>query len=91
MGGFGFSAMVDSTFGLLNLIMFQKYGINLAKKIEDFSMRRDVLRNSSYGNSFNQKTLITCHRTCTDPYFYKLMEQQVQNIYLDMQADGYIK
>ena len=58
-GNFGYQSNPDSHLALLNIIMYQKYGIILAKHIEDFVKRDNIDRLDNYGIDFNKENLVS--------------------------------
>jgi len=92
MGNCGWQVNIDSTLALLNVILYQKYGINIAFLLDSKSFSRlDAVRaekEKPEPNSFNHRMTLNASKTSDDPYLYVLMEQQAKNIYLNMKEDG---
>lgn len=82
-GNFGYQANPDSHFALLNIIAYQKHGIILAKHIPDFIERFNIDRTNHYGEIFGKDNLVSDSDMLTNPYIFKLIEQQAKNIYLN--------
>ena len=83
IGNFGYQANPDSHLALLNIIMYQKYGIILAKHIKDFTKRDNIDRLDNYGIDFNKENKVSDSEMLQNSYILKLIEQQAKNIYLN--------
>lgn len=88
MGNFGFQPSIDGHFALFNLIMYKKYGMNLAKHIIMYNLRKNILRESDYGHDFNQENVLKGQKQIKDGNFLRLMEQQAHNVYLNLHEKG---
>lgn len=87
-GNFGYQPNVDSHFALLNLIMFRKYGMNLARHLIQYTYRENIENTDEYGKGFNQNNMIDGNTISKNEHFYKLMEQQAHNLYLNIHEMG---
>jgi hypothetical protein len=86
IGNCGWQIHIDATCALLNVILYQKYGINLDYLLDSkYLSRMDSVRADKLNppqNPFN---------TSIPSYYYTLIEQQAKNIYLNMKEDGVLK
>ncbi len=82
-GSFGYQANPDSHLALLNIIMYQKYGIILAKHIPEFLIRDNIDRLDNHGIDFVKGQITTDSDMCSNDYIFILVEQQAINIYLN--------
>jgi len=89
IGNFGYNPNPDSWFGLLNIIMYKKYKILLAKHIDEFNIRNNIDRIDNYGKNFNKEFRISDSEITNVNYIFKLAEQQVKNIYLNLFKENY--
>jgi len=87
MCNMGYQVNVDSTLALINVIMYKKYGLILGKHIEHFLLRENVDRTDKYGSEFDSGWEMNDGCIAKDPYFFRLVEQQVKNIYLNMKDE----
>ena len=72
-GNFGYQANPDSHLALLNIIMYQKYGIILAKHITEFAYRDNIDRIDNYGETFNRENLVTDSDMLNNKYIFKII------------------
>ncbi len=89
--GFGFQPNIDCYFALINLILFNKYGVNIAKHTDEFVVRKNIPRTDDYGEDFDIETRIHSSALPKNPMFFKLIEQAAKNVYLNMKVDGLVK
>ena len=92
MSNLGWQVNIDSTLGLLNIMLYQKYGVNIAFLLENKSfIRKDCNRTDKETpapNPFNHDMVLNASKNSKNKYLYTLMEQQAKNIYLNMKEDG---
>ena len=95
IGNLGHTPNMDSALGLLNLIVYKKYKISLAKYIPEFLIRNNVEQwingvnmINDYSRGFNHTNCITDNYLQASSYYFKLMEQSARNIYLNMKEDN---
>lgn len=84
MGNMGYQVNIDSTLALINVMMYIQHGLILAKHIKEFIIRENVDRKDNYGEQFNRNWLMTDSDMPSSSYFFTLMEQTIQNIYLNL-------
>lgn len=90
LGGFGFQPNTDNWTQLLHVILLQKYGINISKKVELF-----YERNRSQNDWSDKKEYSTIRAydftNYNKEFYFDLIEQQSKNIYLNLKdKDSYI-
>ncbi len=77
----GWQVNIDNWFSLLHVILVNKYNLNLWITISKYFNR------SRQSAEYRPKTYnpldITNLKDCTNPYYFKLVEQQAKNIYLN--------
>jgi len=91
IGNVGWQVNIDATLALLNIILYQKYGINISFLLLNKSFDRlDVARKEKENpepTPFNYEMKIDSSNNSQNPYLYVLTEQQAKNIYLNMKED----
>lgn len=95
IGNLGWQVNIDSTLALLNIILYQKYGLNIHFVLDTkHFIRMDSVRIDKENipkYPFNHDMTLNASKTSSNQYLYKLMEQQAKNIYLNMKEDGVLK
>jgi len=93
MGNCGWQVNIDATLGLLNVILYHDYKINIAKVLgskwfqreDTFRMDKNTVDNFHVGFHLDASTPIV------HPMLLKLTEQQAKNIYLNMKEEGVLE
>lgn len=80
---YGWQPNGDGWITLLQILMFEKYGIDMWRTVAAYYARNPTKGTSGYGPSFNNMT-IDGSRNPTNQYFFTLVEQQAKNLYLNM-------
>lgn len=83
---FGHHASEDNWQTLLVILMQSRYGVNVWRQIAPFYERNKTDGTSSYAPSYNNM-VIDGSRNCHNLYYFKLVEQQAKNLYLNMLAE----
>ena len=94
-GNMGFQPNIDNWFALINVILYCKYKIDLYYDIPDI-FHRNTFAHMEFTpdiflpSKFNQEWLVDDSKPSDDSYYYKLIEKQSDNIYLNMKNDGVV-
>tara|TARA_R110000824_G_scaffold30225_2_gene99740 strand:+ start:3070 stop:3852 length:783 start_codon:yes stop_codon:yes gene_type:complete len=87
---YGWQCNGDNWITLLTILMYEKFGIDMWKTIPSFYTRNPTDGASGYGKSYNNMEM-DGSRNPENPYYFKLVEQQAKNLYLNIIADKLIK
>ncbi len=80
--GVGFCTNIDGWLALLNVILFNKYGISIIKNLPSLMFYRD---NTQSKDMIEDSFTSTFNRDMEDlPYYFNLINQQAKNIYLNI-------
>jgi hypothetical protein len=95
VGGMGWQSNIDNWLSLLNVICYHKYGVMLYKRtplpyIELNPVRQQMLIDEYYGR-FNEEMYTSISQKPQNSYYFNLVEQQAQNIYLNMREEKIVK
>ena len=89
--GFGFQSNTDNWISLLNVILYNKYGIDLTKIVEVFCLRNEQSDyNICKGEIKYDMLVINAGMFITNSFYFNLIEQQAKNIYLNILESGKI-
>lgn len=90
LGNFGFQANTDNWVTLLHLVLVSKYNLDLFVKVENFNMRNPQVNKSHLNNvkNYNENFRVDDTIESISPYYFKLIEQQAKNIYLNYKEDN---
>ena len=92
IGNLGWQLNIDSTLSLLNIMLYQKYGLNMYFMLDSkLYNRMDGTRKDKINppaKIFNHEMTLHGSKASGNPYLYTLMEQQAKNIYLNMKEEG---
>lgn len=86
MGNMGFQNNIDSSFTLLAVMLKCKYNIDIRRLINGWMLRGNKkVETDNYNTAFNEEFCISIDQVPQEnSYFWKLVEQQTSNIYLQM-------
>jgi hypothetical protein len=91
-GNMGWSVNVDGWFGLIALIMYEKYQVDLWRNVELYmSLNWKQIPEERYtpiNSTFNDDMYLSISQACKNEYYFTLTEQQAKNIYLNMKYEG---
>lgn len=90
LGNFGFQSNTDNWMTLLHLVLVSKYNLDLFVKVENFNMRNNQINKSYLNNIKNYNEIFRVDDTVDfiSPNYFKLIEQQAKNIYLNYKEDN---
>lgn len=80
---FGWQCNTDNWQTLLTILMYERYNLDIWKTIPSFYMRNPSDGTSGYSPTYNNME-IDGSRNCQNEYYFRLVEQQAKNIYLNM-------
>lgn len=80
---FGWQPNADNWQTLLNILMYNDYGLDLWKTVQPFYVRNPSDGTSGYGKSFNRMTMDGSRNPDND-YYYDLVKQQAKNLMLNI-------
>ena len=87
---FGWQCNGDNWKTLLQILMYEKYNLDLWKTIPSFFTRNPTDGTSGYGETYNNMEM-DGDKNPKNEYYYTLVEQQAKNLYLNIIADELIK
>jgi hypothetical protein len=80
---FGWQCNADNWQTAILIMMYEKYGINMWRQIPRYYDRNPSDGRSGFGLAYNNME-IDGEKFCQNPYYFKLVEQQVVNLRLNM-------
>lgn len=84
LSNFGQQCNADNWQTLLVLLMWQNYGMDIWKTIAPWYLRNPTDGQSGYGKGFNNMVVDGSRPLPENKYYFKLVEQQCKNLYLNM-------
>ena len=80
---YGWQSNGDGWITLLQILMFEKYGVDMWRTVAPFFKRNPTRGRSGYGPTYNNMEL-DGSRNPSNPYYFDLVEQQAKNLWLNM-------
>ncbi len=84
---FGWQCNADNWQTAMLIMMYEKFGVNLWRQISPYYARNPSNGRSGFGGSFNNME-IDGEKFCQNSYYFRLVEQQVVNLRLNMRASA---